>query len=368
MNDIEFVSSDTKEVESSIIAEYELAAKRALADGDPIKLFLKTIASIIVQQKVAINYSAKQNLLAYAAGDYLDHLGILVGVTRIEASSAETTVRFIFSEKLGSAGTIPKGIRVSAGDGVFFETVESTTINRDSTSIDIVCKCTVTGNTGNGYSIGSLNTLVDPLIYVETVSNTSITAGGSDKEDDENFRARIQLAPESFSCAGPSGEYIALAKKASSEVVDVAVISESPGVVTIYPLLKEGKMPNTEVLADVLAICSAEDVRPLTDNVLTAQPEIKEYDIELTYYIDSTDKNLENSIKESVKNAVNGYVNWQKDKLGRDINPSKLAYVIMKAGAERVLIESPNYTKIGKKEVAIAQNVQTIYAGVDTDD
>ena len=40
-----------------------------------------------------INETGKQNLLRYATGDNLDHLGALVGVERIPAKAAVTTMR-----------------------------------------------------------------------------------------------------------------------------------------------------------------------------------------------------------------------------------------------------------------------------------
>ena len=79
--EISFVETDTGNIESAIITNYEALAGRTLAQGDPIRLFLLSVAAIIVQQRVLIDYSAKMNLLAYAEGDYLDHIGNLVGVT-----------------------------------------------------------------------------------------------------------------------------------------------------------------------------------------------------------------------------------------------------------------------------------------------
>ena len=89
--EISFVETDTGNIESAIITTYEALAGRTLAQGDPIRLFLLSVAAIIVQQRVLIDYSAKMNLLAYAEGDYLDHIGNLVGVTRLPSAAAITT-------------------------------------------------------------------------------------------------------------------------------------------------------------------------------------------------------------------------------------------------------------------------------------
>ena len=57
--EISFVETDTGNIESAIITTYEALAGRTLAQGDPIRLFLLSIAAIIVQQRVLIDYSAK---------------------------------------------------------------------------------------------------------------------------------------------------------------------------------------------------------------------------------------------------------------------------------------------------------------------
>ena len=80
----------------------------------------------------------------------------------------------------------------------------------------------------------------------------------------------MQIAPESFSVAGPRGAYEYYARSAHQDIIDVAVVGPpelAPGYVKIYPLMKGGELPSSEVLASVLEICNADDVRPLTDCV-----------------------------------------------------------------------------------------------------
>ena len=84
---------------------------------------------MIVQQRSLIDYAAKQNLLAYAEGDFLDHIGAMLGVMRLEASNAMTTLKFTLSEPRLSAVIIPEGIRASPGGGtILFATTESVEI------------------------------------------------------------------------------------------------------------------------------------------------------------------------------------------------------------------------------------------------
>ena len=124
--DIVFAQKAANEIESEIITLYEDMSGRTLARGDTVRLFLECIVLIIVQQRSVIDYAAKQNLLAYADGNYLDHIGALLNVTRLEASSAMTTLRFTLSEAQPSSIIIPEGTRASPGGGtILFTTTES---------------------------------------------------------------------------------------------------------------------------------------------------------------------------------------------------------------------------------------------------
>ena len=112
--EISFVETDTGNIESAIITTYEALAGRTLAQGDPIRLFLLSVAAIIVQQRVLIDYSAKMNLLAYAEGDYLDHIGALVGVTRLPAATS-ATASVANTTPLSVAALVPAGMVTACG-------------------------------------------------------------------------------------------------------------------------------------------------------------------------------------------------------------------------------------------------------------
>lgn len=62
------------------------------------------------------------------------------------------------------------------------------------------------------------------------------------------------------------------------------------------------------------------------------------------------------SIQEKIEEAIDSFILWQKSKLGRDINPSELISRIIMAGAKRVEITSPVYTKIEPTQVAILES------------
>ena len=90
LEDIVFAAKTPEDIEREIINTYENLSGRTLARGDPVRLFLEAIILIIIHQRSLIDYSAKQNLLAYAIGDFLDHIGAPWNVRRLAATKAQS--------------------------------------------------------------------------------------------------------------------------------------------------------------------------------------------------------------------------------------------------------------------------------------
>ncbi len=364
---ITFAEKNALTIETEIIDQYKETSGVTLADADPRKKLLQSEVPIIAGQRSAIDKAAKRNLLAYSDGVYLDHIGIMVGCTRIAATAATTMLKFMLTKTRSISTAIPAGTRVTAGDGLYFATDVALIIEAGSISSNVAATCTTAGDAGNVYAIGDLITIVDPVAYVSSVINTTASAGGADEESDDDFRERIHLAPESFSTAGPTGAYEYWAKTASSLIADVKTYSPSPGRVAICVLMKDGKLPEAEILADVLAICSDRKIRPLTDNVSVISPTQVAYDITVTYYISKSNENLADSITKGVAAAVVDYKAWQKAKLGRSVDPSELIYKIKAAGASRVAVITPVYTALTDTQVAKEGTVLINYGGVENE-
>jgi len=99
-------------------------------------------------------------------------------------------------------------------------------------------------------------------------------------EPDDDFRKRIQLAPQGFSVAGPEGAYIFHALGADSRVLDASVTSPNPGEVLVTVLSREGDgIASSELIAAVHQRLGSDDVRPLTDEVLVQSADVKRYSV-----------------------------------------------------------------------------------------
>ncbi len=369
--DIDFVDTDVETLLAALIGDYEkeyaveTGQSKTLAQGDPIRILLYAEAARIYAMMQSVNNAAKQNLLKYASGNYLDQLAARVEVTREEARAATAQVRFELSAAQKSAVSIPSGTRVAAG-GVYFATTEYKEIPVGTTFVDIPVTCTQTGIIGNGYAEGQINILVDPLEYIAGVANTDTSAGGADREDDDSLRERVYLRPESFSVAGPSGAYEYFVKEYDSSIADVVITSLAPGTVNIYFILEDGTTPES-TRTNLQEYLSDENIRPLTDTVMVSAPERVNYNIDLSYYINESDSDIAGTIRSAVETAIEDYITWQRAKIGRDINPGYLQHLIYKAGAKRVVINSPAFTKLSKIEIAELATKNVSYGGTEED-
>lgn len=363
--DVNFVDTDATAIEQAVITTYEGITGAKLYPGDPVRLFLEALAAVIIQQRALINTTGKSNLLRFAAGDVLDHIGALTETERLGTAAASVTMRFSVDGALSFAVPVPVGTRVTPDGNLVFATTSYGEIAAGETSVDIAAQCSSSGEVGNGFVPGQINLLVDPLGFVTSVTNTTTSAGGSDLESDDSFRARIQLSLEKFSTAGPDGAYYFWALSAHQDIVDVSVSSPSPGVVRVYPLCEDGEIPGAEILDQVSETLNDTRIRPLTDQVEVLAPSAQSYDVELTYYVDRANATLAAQIQQSVDTAVAGWVAWQKAKLGRDINPSELISRVQAAGAKRVEVVSPVFTAVDFNAVPQDDVVDVQYGGLE---
>ncbi|WJZ70005.1 baseplate protein [Vibrio phage PVP-XSN] len=363
--DVSFVETDPQAIIDDIISGYEEVSGYTLADGDPRRLFLLSIAYIIINQRQQIDASGKSNLLYYAQDDFLDHLGLMRDTPRVEAESSVTTQRFTLSSVRPNNVGIPQGTRVTADNQLYWQTTEPATIVTGQLSVDVTVEALTPGEEANGIAIGEINRLVDPIPYVQSVSNIEITAGGADREDNDSYRYRIYQAPNGFSIAGPEDAYKYWASSANSSIVDVSATSPSAGVVEIRPLLENGEIPTQAILDQVENALSPKTIRPLTDQVQVLAPNVVNYNIDFTYFIRTEDSASVSIIQEKVNSAVDDYVLWQKSRLGRDVNPDELIYRLKQAGAKRAAITTPTLQAVLETDVSVALNVTVNYGGLE---
>lgn len=365
--DVSFCDTDTGTIVNNLIAGYEKIVGRTLASADPVRIFILWVADIIAQERVIINESAKMNLPRYSTGDFLDSLGELFFDTkRLEAQYAVTTLEFTIATTLEDDYIISEPTQVTADGEVIFETVAPIVFLAGSDTAVVDAKCTVTGIIGNEYLPGAINKMVnEQFLYYKSVKNTIVSNGGSEREEDDDYYERMRSAAESFSTAGPKTGYEYFAKSVSSLISDVKAESTEDGIADIRVMLQNGELPPKETLDKIQEALSAEDVRPMTDKVQVKAPDVVKFNINATYYLPSDKTESTEELRAKMKEAEQSYILWQTEKMGRDINPSKLEYLLMAAGAKRVEISQPIFTTVDKRSVAVVETSSVLYGGAE---
>lgn len=160
-------------------------------------------------------------------------------------------------------------------------------------------------------------------------------------ESDDDLRRRVQLSFEGFSTAGPEGAYIFHSLGADARVLDAAAYGppETPGVVRVAVLSRDddGEAP-PDLLGAVEDVLSADDVRPLTDNVTVESAVIVDYSVvaQLTLY-PGPDADV---VLSAAQDAMEAYAE-QNHRLGRDVTLSGIYAALHQEGVQNVTLSSP---------------------------
>lgn len=362
MSDYNFLDNDADNLYNTIISNLMFAVNEPLYPGDERRIFAEGIVSLFVTLYSNFNDAAKQRLLANARGVVLDGIGEMLNVTRADPAHAYATFRFSTSAVRAENIVIPQGTRITTDGSVYFATDTIDILQAGETYVDVRATCQEGGSEYNGFAVGTIATIVDLIPYIDKVSNTTISTGGDDgepytEEGDNRFRDRIRLAPSQLTTAGPESSYLYYAMSADPDIIDVALDTPSANIVNIYPLMKGGALPDSEVLEAVEAACGADDVRPMTDVVTAIAPTPVNYTVNIHYYVTLENEADAIAAIEGEGGAIDQYNEWQQGALGRDVNPDYLRKLILSpsdggTGADRVTVTAPVYAEVDETEVA----------------
>ena len=335
-----FIDRNPETITNEWIKLYEEKSGKTLQPAQIERLMVDVGAYRETVLRMAIQETAKQNLLSYASLDNLEHIGEPLDVRKLLASSSVTTLQFSIDSPLDFNFTIQSGVEVETKDGLFvFQTHEPVVLIAGETSVTIKATCETSGIASNNYSIGSINNLITPLSYISKVENITISDGGADDEDADSLRERIRQAPEKFSNAGSRGAYRYHTLSAHQSITDVAITSPSAGIVAIYLLTKDGN-PTEEIIKIVQNYLSDDKIRPLTDCVKIYSSEKVDFEIKAKIYLykdsdaDSVMKTIEDKIKE--------YKISLSEKLGKDVIQTQIISILNSIyGVFKVVLGTP---------------------------
>lgn len=363
---LNIITTDSQTIYNNTIGALETELNEPLYPGDERRLFAEAQNAFFTSYQNTANELFKQRFLEYASGEVLDAHGENENCPRLDKKRATTIERFHISAPLNINVVIPEGTRVTADRKKYFATKEVAVIEAGKLYVNTIVEAVEGGADYNGYAINQLNLLVDLIPYVSNVTNLEVTYGGDNGEPypiedggkgDENYRERIKLVQSTKSTAGAQSTYEYYAKSADASIEDVKVTSPNPCEINILVLCKDGKLPDKEILSKVEAAVTAKEVRPLGDRVTVSGVEPVQYDIELVYYMPVDEENAVVEFVEADGGAIDKYIAWQSERIGRAINPDRLRADILKSdvnpvGAERVEIISPTYQTITSTQIA----------------
>ena len=370
ISDVSFMGDITLEgLKKKIVEEYNTAYLEITGENknvpDEQLAIMYAAAALFYQLAEAINSKAKQNLLKYSSGTYLDNIGISRGgLTRKQAESAVVMIRFTASAVRQNVIGIPEGTRVTGGSGrIYFATTEYAEIAPGEEYVDVPCMATAGGAAANDFEIGELNMLVDPIAYIGSVSNTDAPTGGTDAESDDAFAERIYDSRYTYSTAGAEQAYIYYTKAFSTLIDDVVVLNPSDANIDIYILMADRTQATSAFLEELENYLDDPDIKPLTDNITVKNVTRVNYAISVEYKIYDTDLSKLAETQKAIAAAAEEFKAWQSARIGRDISSQKLISLLIAAGAAQVTINSPLDTKVEANEIAYCESTSIEYKG-----
>ncbi|RMT61647.1 hypothetical protein ALP29_00217 [Pseudomonas syringae pv. avii] len=362
----EFIKIDPAAVEADLIARYEEKTGKTLYPAQIERLFIDLIAYAISRQQMGIQHAGEQLLVRFANGPILDYLGELVATPRLLAQSARCTLRFTRPAPITFPMLIAAGTRVSTQDArISFTTDQDAVIGAGQKQINVTATCLVAGEQGNGWAVGQINSLANPITPSLKAENITITEDGVEDEIDDRYRERIILAPEANN-AGSRGAYRYHTLAVHQSIIDVAVHGpddgQPDGHVALYPLTDTG-LPSDDLLQRIQSQVSGERLRPLCDTVQSFLP------IEVTYQIVARITFYANADREvtllAVEAAANAFAAERRAGLGRDLVLEQIIATLQVSGVYRAELELPtNLRELAGHEWANCTSIQLIDAGV----
>lgn len=221
---------------------------------------------------------------------------------------------------------VMKALRIAAG----FRMMDRQQFNDDAVSRMLA------------YAVGSDLDHLGALVGVERLVITPADEEAGTPavmEDHDTYRDRIANGTEEFSVAGPEGAYRSLARRAHGDVLDASAISPTPGEVVVTVLSRQGNgAADAEVIDAVTAMLSADDRRPMTDEVTVQSAGIVNYAIAATF------KTFVGPDPAAVyANALDSVTKYaaRMHRLGLDVTLSGLYAALHVEGMQKITLTAP---------------------------
>jgi phage-related baseplate assembly protein len=226
-----------------LVTWFEEASGRKLYPMQVEMLLIETLAYALSVLGTEAQLTAEQHLVAFSDGIGLDQLGPNRFTPRLPAARARCTLQFAAAAPSASPRTVPAGTRVRAGE-VVFRTLTPAVLAPAALTVAVDAEAEAEGAIGNGFAIGQITEVMDPVEGL-TAANTTVSTSGADIEADDAYRLRLANAPYRISSGGGRTWYQEETLAVSSAIIDVAAVRPQPCYIELFPLTATGAAPPT---------------------------------------------------------------------------------------------------------------------------
>lgn len=292
----------------------------------------------------------------WAWNEWLDYHANAASLKRREAgyASGEVTVVGDIGTQI-PAGTIFAAPATDIGPAIEFHTTESYVIEKEEIVVHVIAN---EPGKGSNVSSGTISILSKPIKGIKSITNLEAITGGTEREDDDTLRERIQEvnSAEYASYVGNDSDYIRWAK----EVIGVGsaiVIPEwsGPGTVKLVILDSNGQPANRDMIEKVYNhIMSPADrllrLAPIGATLTVVAPSSVKINLSATI-ITASGYNKDYIIEEFKKNLISYYEQAKSEGV---LKYTKIASVL--SDTQGVSDYSNLLINEGTKNITIAQD------------
>lgn len=264
-----------------------------------------------------INEATRNRFIDYARGEYLDAIAANYGILE-RPQGYRATAEFIVTATGLTIQVPANAIVVEDNGGLQFTNPYKVTIRTGS---HVILQAVEAGEQYNGIPEGKITNIVEGASYITAISNTTMTAGGTDDfSDDDVYREWLKTEIKSFAGAGTYTAYEARAKNADSRILDSYVLRQTDngyekGKVKIF-IYADPTTDFGECLYLAQEACEDESFRPIGDLVEVSYSPVDTRGISATiqvtyprmFYAVAPDRNTR---------ILNEYIDYVKSKINR---------------------------------------------------
>ena len=313
----QFVTIEASRLLDQAKAHFEASTGRSLSEMQTEMFLLETIAYMLTLRGTEEQLAFEDCFVAWARASALEAHGEDRNTPRLQAAPATTSLRFTVPQPTLTQILIPAGTRVGdAGGLVQFATREAVIIEVGQSSVNVPATATQVGIAANGFPIGALSVLVDPVPGVSTVTNLTESGGGAELENLARYRERVALAFERIGDGLTRERYVPDVLSWNARCIDVHVDRPQPGYVDLYPLMDTGA-PNAEEIASLQAVFTKSTTHQ-GDFIQVQVPTPYEFTVELKLVLSDADA------ADDAEGAVQDVLDEWERSLGGYIAPSAL--------------------------------------------